>query len=65
MIKFFDIYNQDINLFDNILKALKKLYKNQKYIDAEQIAKQGLGIPIDPNLNKKEISKIINLLNNF
>ncbi len=47
------------------LKALKKLYKNQKYINAEQIAKQGLSIPIDPNLNKKEVSKIINVLNNF
>ena len=29
MIKFFDIYNQDKNLFDNILKDIKKhIYKN-------------------------------------
>ena len=47
------------------LQALKKFYKNEKYINSEKIANEGISIPIDPILNKNELSKIVRVLNNF
>ena len=47
----------------NKIKAVKKIFKNQSYPNAEYIAKFGLSIPIDPNLNKKEMNKICSVLN--
>ena len=47
------------------LKALKKYFKNQKFPNSEKIAKEGISLPIDPNLSLKEIKKITKVLNNF
>jgi dTDP-4-amino-4,6-dideoxygalactose transaminase len=47
------------------LNALKNYFKNEKYVNSEKIAKQSLSLPIDPNLTKKEVNKIIAVLNSF
>ncbi len=47
------------------LKSLKKIFKGQKYPNAEKIAKYSVSIPIDPNLTNKEVSYIINKINKF
>ena len=47
------------------LKILKKMFIKQKFPNSEQIAKYGISIPIDPNLNKNQISYIIDKINNF
>ena len=49
----------------NQLKALKKIFKNQKYQNAEKLARESLSLPIDPNLKKNEIKKITKVLNSF
>ena len=45
------------------LKVFKKQFKNKKFKNAERIAKEGISIPIDPNLSKKNIHIIIRTLN--
>ena len=45
------------------LKVFKKQFKNKKFKNAERIAKEGISIPIDPNLSKKNIEIIIRTLN--
>mgnify|MGYP000858242208 CR=1 FL=1 len=45
------------------LEIFKKRFKKLKFINAERIAKEGLSIPIDPNLSIKNINVIINTLN--
>lgn len=45
------------------LEATKKIFKNQKYKNAEYFSKYGIGLPIDPNMTKKEILKICNIVN--
>ena len=47
------------------LKALKKMFKNQKYPNAEKLAKKGFSLPIDPNLKKYEINKILKVINSL
>jgi len=47
------------------LKALKKIFKKQKYPNAEKLARESLSLPIDPNLKKNEIKKITKVLNSF
>lgn len=47
------------------LKALKKFFKNQKYPNSEKLAKEGISLPIDPNLTLREIKKITKVLNSF
>ena len=47
------------------LKIFKKQFKNKKFKNAERIAKEGISIPIDPNLSKKNIEIIIRTLNNL
>jgi len=47
------------------LKVFKNYFKGENYPNAEILSKNGISIPIDPNLTKKEISFIINKLNNF
>ena len=49
----------------NKLKIVKSLFKNQKFPNAESIAKKSISIPIDPNLTNKEINKICNILNSL
>ena len=50
MIHFFDIYKKD-----------KKIHKHL----LDDIANNGISIPIDPNLKKNEIKKIIRIINNL
>jgi len=47
------------------LDALKKIFKNEKYINAERLAKKCISIPIDPLLKKKDIIKIVNVINSL
>ena len=47
------------------LDALKKRFKNERFKNAEKLAKNSLSIPIDPNLSKKELNYIIKTLNEF
>ena len=47
------------------LKVFKKYFKNTSYPNSELLSKYGISIPIDPNLKSKEISYIVNKLNNF
>ena len=54
-------YPKSINQID----SLKKIFKNNKYINSENLAKKCFSIPIDPTLNKKQILKIVNVLNFF
>ena len=49
----------------NKIKALKNTFKKQKFPNSERIAREGLSLPIDPNLKKNEINKIINVINRF
>ena len=50
MIHFFDIYKKD--------------KKNHKHL-MDDIANNGISIPIDPNHKKNEIKKIIRIINNL
>lgn len=54
-------YPKSINQID----SLKKIFKKKKFINSETLAKNCFSIPIDPTLNKKELAKIVNILNNF
>ncbi len=45
--------------------SLKKKFKNQKYKNAEKIAKNGISLPIDPSLTYRQIKYIIKKINQF
>ncbi len=45
------------------LKVFKKYFKRQKFKNSETLAKEGISIPIDPNLTNKQISLIIKTIN--
>ena len=45
------------------LVAVRKIFKNEKYKNAEYFSKYGIGLPIDPNLKKNEIQKICKIVN--
>ena len=47
------------------LKVFKKYFKKTSYPNSELLSKHGISIPIDPNLKSREISYIVNKLNNF
>ena len=47
------------------LKALKNIFKNQKFPNSEYLASNGLSIPIDPLLKSSDIKKICSVLNKF
>ncbi len=49
----------------NKITSLKKYFKNQKYPNAERISKEGISLPIDPNLTNKNLIKIIKVINSF
>ena len=49
----------------NQVEALKSMFKKNNYINSENLAKKCFSIPIDPTLSKKEIFKIIKILNFF
>ena len=45
------------------LKVFKNYFKEQKFKNSEILAKEGISLPIDPNLSNKEVSIIINTIN--
>ena len=47
------------------LKIFKKFFKKNHFKNAEQLAKDGISIPIDPNLSMKDMHYIIQTLNEF
>ena len=47
------------------LKSLKKYFINEKYPNAQRIAKEGLSLPINPLLKTKEIKKICDIVNSI
>ncbi len=47
------------------LKVFRKRFKNQRFKNAEILAKKSLSLPIDPNLSKKELYYIVKTLNEF
>ena len=47
------------------LKIFRKFFKKNKLENSELLAKNGISIPIDPNLSKKDIHYIIQTLNEF
>jgi len=47
------------------LNIVKKDFKKQKFINAERIAREGISLPIDPNLKKSEIKKIYKVVNSL
>ena len=49
----------------NKLDCFKKLLSKKNYPNSEKFASQCLSLPIDPYLNKKEITKITKVLNSF
>lgn len=54
-------YPNSINQID----SLKKFFINKKFVNSENLAKKCFSLPIDPTLNKKDIAKIVNVLNSF
>ncbi len=49
----------------NNLKFVKKKYKQFNFPNAEKLAKFGISLPIDPNLEEREIKKITKILNDI
>lgn len=49
----------------NQLKAFKNIYIGKRFKNAEILAKESISLPIDPNLNSKDLSAIVKILNNF
>ena len=47
------------------LAVLKKKFGKYKFKNSEKIAKQGISIPIDPNLKKSEVVKICKVINSL
>ena len=54
-------YPKSINQID----SLKNIFRNKKYKNSEFIAKHGISLPIDPNLSKKDLIKVVDKLNSF
>ena len=47
------------------LNAVKKIFKNISYPNAENFSSFGISLPIDPNLKKKELFKVCDILNSI
>tara|TARA_Y100001958_G_C21243531_1_gene572376 strand:- start:334 stop:1431 length:1098 start_codon:yes stop_codon:yes gene_type:complete len=47
------------------LDATKKMFKNKNFPNAEYFSNNGISLPIDPNLKKKELVKICNVINSL
>ena len=50
---------------ESVSKGIEWFFKNNKFVNSETLAKKCFSIPIDPTLSKKEISKIVKVLNFF
>ena len=49
----------------NQIEVLKNRFKKQKFRNSEKLARNGISMPIDPNLKLIEIKKIVKILNSF
>ena len=49
----------------NQLSSLKSLFKKEKFPEAEKLAREGISLPVNPNLNNKDLIKIVKVLNSF
>jgi len=49
----------------NTLKAFNKRFNNNEFKNSNKLAKNGISLPIDPNLNKTQINYVINEINSF
>ncbi len=49
----------------NNLKAVKKMFRKENFINSERLSKHGTSLPINPLLTKMDITKICNIINNF
>ena len=47
------------------LSALKKYFKNEQFPLSEKLARNGISLPIDPNLKKADVEKVVKIINNF
>lgn len=47
------------------LSSLKKYFKNQKFPLSEKLAKNGISLPIDPNLKKADLESVVKAINKF
>ena len=47
------------------LKAVKEIFKNNSYPNAESFSNFGISLPIDPNLKKTELMKVSKILNSI
>ena len=47
------------------LNALKKIFKNERYKNSEELASQCISLPINPLLKKKDLNYICNTINSF
>lgn len=47
------------------LKVFREKYKKKRFKNAEKLSREGVSIPIDPNLNKKQLKFIVKTLNGF
>ncbi len=47
------------------LKAVEKYFFKKKFPNAEKFSKYGISLPIDPNLQKKQLTKICKVLNSI
>ncbi len=49
----------------NQLDVFKRRFKGQKFHNSEDLANRGISLPINPNIKKKELKKIVNLVNSI
>ncbi len=49
----------------NNLKLIKRRFKNKKFVNAEALSKQCISLPINPNLKKTQVNKIVRVINSY
>jgi len=49
----------------NQLKVFRNKFKNNEFKNSNKLAKNGISLPIDPNLSNKQLNYIVNKINSF
>tara|TARA_Y100001970_G_scaffold267231_1_gene356886 strand:- start:1282 stop:2382 length:1101 start_codon:yes stop_codon:yes gene_type:complete len=49
----------------NQLNVFKNKFKNNEFRNSNKLAKNGISLPIDPNLSNKQLNYIVNKINSF
>ena len=49
----------------NQLDVFKFRFRKERFINSEKLAKEGISLPIDTNLKKNEILKVVKLVNSL